>query len=260
MVYRCVTTVFPLRLRSVTYRPFIYILSLLALLQGLICALPFFNLEMVVSRYEYSPNLGECSYEVDGNQAPAMLLLIDLLWWTPFLVCVVSCALFCVFMKLHAARVTRVQRKDKSNDARKKTALLTAFFIIAYFPKALLILFDFLMNTERLISWDWFTRTVGDEDKAIKVYVYLNLMCKWVLPAGRAALTPTILHLNTYIKMCDSSRRNTVPDPNSRYTLPSMVTSMSLLTTKLFKVDSERSLKVNSSNDVTRGLVQEQYE
>jgi len=243
MVFRCITMAFPLKLRGVSHRPFIYILALLALLQGVICILPFFNLEMMSESYVYIPNTAECSFGVDGELVPGMVVLIDLLWWGPFLACIISCVLFFIFMKMHAKKCgTASSKNDKSNDAKKKTAILTFFFIVCYFPKALLILFDFLLLTERFgLSWQWYTGFLG-VDNALTLYLYLSVMCKLVIPAGRAAFTPTMLRLRSYIKMCDSSRRKKTSK---------VETSQSRLSTcvkSVFKSDSRSLLKKRKSD------------
>jgi hypothetical protein len=253
MVFRCFTTVFPLKLRNMSYHPFIYILSLLAVLQGTICILPYFHLEIIVKRYEYSPNFGECLYGIDGNQAPGMLALIDVLWWGPFFICILSCVVFFIFMKLHAKKISGARRRsDKGSDIKKKTALLTAFFIFCYFPKALFSLFDFLLSTDRFITWTWLNKVMGGQDKAVILYVYLNLMCKWFFPAGRAAFTPIMLRLQTYLRRCDTSKRIRVATRGSQSTLPSMATRMSFIRSisKIFRTDTQTLIKQSPGNGV----------
>ena len=247
MVFRCVTIVITLRARlgSVSYRPFIYIISLLALLQGSISVLPFFNLEIIPTRYEYFPNLGECIYAVNGTLAPWMIVVIDVLWWGPFLACILSCAIFFICMKLHEKK-SAIRRSGKTSDARKKTAFLTAFFITCYFPKAFLIFMGFLMNTERHISWEWFYRVMGGPDRALKLYVYLNLMFNLVIPAGRAAFTPAVLGLETYIKTWDTSRQSNLMSPRSNFSR-TMTTRSPLVTlrSKFMKSDSSTFFKLS---------------
>ena len=247
MVFRCVTIVITLRARlgSVTYHPFIYIVSLLALLQGSISVLPFFNLEIIPMRYEYFPNLGECIYAVNATLAPEMIVVIDVLWWGPFLACILSCVIFFICMKLHEKK-SAIRRSGKSSDARKKTAFLTAFFITCYFPKALLIFMGFLMNTERHISWEWFYRVMGGSDRALKLYVYLNLMFTLVIPAGRAAFTPAVLGLETYIKTWDTSRQSNLMSPRSNFSRTMTTRSpLATLRSKFMKSDSSTFFKLS---------------
>ena len=259
MVFRCITMALPLQLRGVTYKPFIYILAFLALLQGTITMLPFFDVPFISDRYEYSPNMGDCIYSVNGTMAPGMVVLIDVLWWGPFIACIVSCVLFFVFMAIHANKFTSVGKSDKGNDAKKKTALLTGFFIVCYFPKALLILFDFLINTNRWISWEWFYETMGDPEKSLRLYVYLSLMCKLVIPAARAAFTPTMLRLKTYIKRCDTSKRKRSTEKEPRSRLGSIQTGMSVIKSKLLKTESRGLLKghCDKDNNTKTGLKEE---
>lgn len=205
MVFRCITMIFPLKLRNFTYRPFIYILSTLALLQGVICMLPFFNLEMIHKGYEYSPNMGECVFSFESTLAPGMTVLIDVLWWGPFLACVLSCVLFFFFIQLHTSKVTAT-KSEKGGDAKKKTAVLTTFFIVCYLPKVLLTLFDFLISSNKWITWEALANLMGQRE-ALILYVYMCMVSKGVIPAGRAAFTPTMLRLKTFLQMCNSRRR-----------------------------------------------------
>ena len=255
MVFRCVTTVFPLQLRGVTYRPFIYILSFLALLQGSICLLPFFGLDIIgyEGDYIYWPNLGECMFGFDATRAPGMVALIDVLWWSPFLACILSCVIFLIVMRIHAKRITIARKPDKTNDVKKKTVLLTAFFIACYFPKALLILVDFLMNTERYISWNWFYHVMGSPERAVRLYLYLSTMFKWVIPAGRAAFTPTVLRLKTYLEICDTRRRSRHSISNTQSRLSTVATGVntgvSIIKSKIFGPDSQKLLKPNLDSE-----------
>ena len=250
MVFRCVTTVIPLKLRGVTYHPFIFILSFLASLQGVICILPAFkDLHFLRERYQYGPNFGECLYGVDQELAPWMIALIDALWWGPFLACILSCFIFFIFMRIHSARIVSAGKSNKTNDVKKKTALLTLFFIVCYLPKALLILFDFLINSKKFINWEWLYRVMGDPYRALKFYVYMNAVCKFLIPAIRAAFTPTVLRIRSYLSMCDSSRRNKTNRSNITSPKSTMITRVSVMRNKLFKTNSSMCLKRNHNGN-----------
>ncbi|KAL5261072.1 hypothetical protein ACHWQZ_G006952 [Mnemiopsis leidyi] len=249
MVFRCVTTVLPLKLRGVTYHPFIFILSFLASLQGVISILPAFDLYFLTERYDYGPNFGECLYGVDQDKAPWMIALIDALWWGPFLACILSCFIFFIFMRIHSARIVSAGKSNKTNDVKKKTALLTLFFIVCYLPKALLILFDFLINSDNKFSWEWLYEVMGDPYKALKLYVYMNAVCKFIIPAIRAAFTPTVLRLRSYLSMCDSSRRCKTNKTNIASPKSTMITRVSFMREKLFKANSSLCLKRNQNGN-----------
>ena len=244
MVFRCITMAFPLKLRGITHHPFIFILLSLAMLQGIICMFPFFGPDWIPSAYKYEPNQGDCAYGFDPELVPWMVSIVDVLWWGPFLACIVSCGLFFFFMKLHAAKFTNNKKSDKGNDAKRKTALLTAFFIICYFPKALFILFEFLINSEsQLITWEKFVSLLSTEDASLRLYVYLSLVCKFVIPASRAAFTPTMLRLRDYLQRCDTSKRKkTSATENTRF---SIVKGSSLLKINLFKKESKHGIDKN---------------
>ncbi|KAL5257402.1 hypothetical protein ACHWQZ_G012370 [Mnemiopsis leidyi] len=255
MVFRCITMAFPLKLRGITYHPFVYILSSLAMLQGIICMFPFFEPKWIETAYEYEPNFGDCSYGFNAELVPWMISIVDVLWWGPFLACIVSCVLFFFFMKLHAAKITSSQKSDKSNDAKKKTALLTAFFIICYLPKALFILFEFLINTEQLITWEMFESLLDNEADSLRLYVYMSLVCKFVIPASRAAFTPTMLRLKDYLRRCSTSKRKkTSTTENSRF---SIVKGASLLKIDLFKKDSKHGIDKDSDVKTKTNLKKE---
>ncbi|KAL5261071.1 hypothetical protein ACHWQZ_G006951 [Mnemiopsis leidyi] len=249
MVFRCFITVFTVKLRRVTYKPFIYILTFLALLQGLICILPFFDeneIDIIVERYLYRPNQGECVYGIDQVRGPGMLALIDALWWGPFLACVLSCVVFFIFMKMHARKAKGVREVNKKASVKRKTAILTTFFIICYLPKAILILFDFLINTDRLISWEWLYEKMEKPEKALKLYVYLSLVCKFIFPAIRAAFTPNMIDIKAYITSCSSNTSRA--SKRSKFSSTASSSSFSLIKSKLYKVDTQALLKKACEN------------
>ena len=246
MVFRCVITVFTVKLRRVTYQPFIYILSLLALLQGIICILPFFDVDSIIERYLYRPNFGECVYGFDQDKAPGMLALIDALWWGPFLACVLSCLIFFIFMKIHARKAKGVREVNKKTNVKRKTAILTLFFIICYLPKVILILFDFLINAGKLITWDMLYEAMGDYVKALKLYVYLNFVCKFIFPAVRAAFTPNMIDIKAYITSCNTNTGRA--SKRSKFSSSATSSSFNLIKSKLYKVDTQALLKQACEN------------
>ena len=205
MVFRCASLVFPMKCRNIGHRPFLVLLGVFALFLGVTSALPFMPLSFVLKRYDYVQNLADCSYQINPN-ATGMVALTDVIWWGPFLTCITSCAIFVTVMAINAQNMQGAV-SGYSHDVIKKTVLLTAFFIVCYFPKSMESLAFYLAGNGIWITWNDIRDKLG-----FPFVIYYHLVSGYVVPALRCAVTPLILKLKAYIDRCNTSKRHSHTD------------------------------------------------
>ena len=197
MIFRCASLLFPIKCRNVTNRPFYITLGLITLVTTAIAALPFFPVPFIDSqfKYRYNPNLGECSYQISTDYS-SLIVLVDIIYWGPFLLCLLSSIVFYVGMNIHTAKL-----QSKKTDVCFKTLILTAFFIMCYLPRQFESLGFYMMGRSLILTWAWFEQHVG-----FTALVYIHTVCTFIIPLVRAAFTPLVLRLPEFISMSDRRR------------------------------------------------------
>ena len=200
MVFRCLCLIFPLKLRNVSYKPFVMVILLLALFQGCLSILPFLdNIHFISSRYEYNINYGECVYDIKVD-ATFMLGLIDALWWGPFITCLVSCGIFVIGMSMKSHKA--IGGSEHLVEARNNTVKLAVFTIACYIPKQLILFIIFLLEKNYLGGlYEWLDSKYG-----LYTFLYCYLVFFNMMPAARAAFCPIVLRLPKFIDKCNSNK------------------------------------------------------
>ena len=230
IVFRCLTLIFPIKLRTTTHRPFIIILGIQAAVILALAILPFFDLSFITHAYVYASNYGECVYGFNSTSTPELVYVVSVLWWGPFFISIVSTTIFVIALSNHSKNSAAVGRKTY-DVAKRKIVILTAFFITCYIPKACYLLLVYLLN-QGTISWG----SVVALPHGIQIMTHgYSLMC-FVLPTARAAFTPQMLSLLRYMEQLCKRRGG-----DGKYVLKSELSRASLKTTYF-------SLKPDKSN------------
>lgn len=200
MVFRCITIIWPLETRNSPLYIFYGLIFGITAFCFILSVLPIYPFAFMPFRYEYIRNVHECSYSFDASY-PGLTVLIDVIHWGPFITCVISSIIFSVTLTAQFGRMQVKSLDNKKCMAIRKTFILTMFFIVCYLPIAAMTTLGFLAQKEILLTY-------GDiKAFGYKPYIYIILFCTYVIPGGRAAFTPVMLHLRVFILSCCNSAK-----------------------------------------------------
>jgi len=200
MVFRCITIIWPLKTRNSPLSIFYILITGISAFCFILALLPIYPFAFMPMRYEYVRNVHECAYYFDPRMpgAAGLAVIVDVVYWGPFITCVISSIIFSVTLTAQFGRMQVKSLDDKKCMAIRKTFILTMFFIVCYLPIAAMTTLGFLAKREIFLSYN--------DIKAFgyKHYLYILLFCTYVIPAFRAAFTPVMLRLRVFILGCCS--------------------------------------------------------